>query len=575
MAKAFFGTVLALLASRSVPVGSVLGEDAFDVPPEMSFLHTYTGSYDFVPNPERGFRHEFDNGCEGISEQQIQQLKLYNLTVAQTYCYIPNATELSQETLDSVSTAFGQLRDAGVKALWRFAYDRAMPGENRYTVETVLGHIAQLQPTFSQNLDALYVLQAGFLGSWGEWHSSQLNIEANATSTSAIVEAELFSLLPPDRKLNVRVPVYKLSGVLRREGAVDDRMGWGILDQEQSKRDTAVARVGYDNDGFMSTQGDGGTFGSTYTSRSWDPKAAKTAPFPIQGDALSSSLATPLYRTQHGGFIDPQYGYASRESAWLPVDGEMFWHAGHQQYDPKWPVVVAAETAAWRLREMHYSTLSLVHGYLDGIPTQMQNETIGSWMREELNTTLLGLYRLPISAGYSSVPHTGYEYIRDHLGYRLELVEASFPDRIQGTPGNPFVLEFSASLMNYGFAAPVNRRPVWVVLLSSNNQSLAWKSESSLADPTDWQPFLPGDPTFSVMLHTMGGSVKMVPAGAGSVASSSGRLALGLLLPDARSTTAAYSMRFANAQVEYIDLEGHGTVNVLGTVTLSEHQHLN
>jgi hypothetical protein len=30
------------------------------------------------------------------------------------------------------------------------------------------------------------------------------------------VEAELFTLLPPDRKLNVRVPVYKLGGALRR-----------------------------------------------------------------------------------------------------------------------------------------------------------------------------------------------------------------------------------------------------------------------------------------------------------------------------------------------------------------------
>ena len=33
---------------------------------------------------------------------------------------------------------------------------------------------------------------------------------------SNIVEAELYSLLPADRKINVRVPVYKLSGVLRR-----------------------------------------------------------------------------------------------------------------------------------------------------------------------------------------------------------------------------------------------------------------------------------------------------------------------------------------------------------------------
>lgn len=45
--------------------------------------------------------------------------------------------------------------------------------------------------------------QAGFIGSWGEWHSSMQNLHANATATAAIVEAELIHLLPPDRKLNV------------------------------------------------------------------------------------------------------------------------------------------------------------------------------------------------------------------------------------------------------------------------------------------------------------------------------------------------------------------------------------
>ena len=48
----------------------------------------------------RGFRHEIDSGCDGdgitdpgagaglrgISNKTLQQLRLYNLTVAQTYC---------------------------------------------------------------------------------------------------------------------------------------------------------------------------------------------------------------------------------------------------------------------------------------------------------------------------------------------------------------------------------------------------------------------------------------------------------------------------------------------------------
>ena len=70
-----------------------------------------------------------------------------------------------------------------------------------------------------------------------------------------------------------------------------------------------------------------------------------------------------------------RYDYAVRESPWVPVDGEMFWKAGSTVYDPAWPQAVTAEQAAWRLRAMHYSTLSLVHGY-NRLDNGGVNETI-------------------------------------------------------------------------------------------------------------------------------------------------------------------------------------------------------
>ena len=58
---------------------------------------------------------------------------------AQTYCYLPTDATLTPATLQAVGKAFATLRGAGVKALFRFAYDRAMPGENTYTADTILG----------------------------------------------------------------------------------------------------------------------------------------------------------------------------------------------------------------------------------------------------------------------------------------------------------------------------------------------------------------------------------------------------------------------------------------------------
>ena len=61
-----------------------------------------------------------------------------------------------------------------------------------------------------------------------------------------------------------------------------------------------------------------------------------------------------------------------------------------------------------------------------------------------------------------------FGYIRDHLGYRLELAAASFPASLALTRplrsrhggGGGAQLVFGAELRNYGFSAPLNPRPV-------------------------------------------------------------------------------------------------------------------
>jgi hypothetical protein len=45
-----------------------------------------------------------------------------------------------------------------------------------------------------------------------------------------------------------------------------------------------------------------------------------------------------------------------------------------------------------------------------------------------------------------AAPHTGFEYVRDHLGYRLELLWAEFADTIK--PGGA-PLTFRAGLVNW------------------------------------------------------------------------------------------------------------------------------
>ncbi len=95
-----------------------------------------------------------------------------------------------------------------------------------------------------------------------------------------------------------------------------------------------------------------------------------------------------------------------------------------------------------------------------------------------------------------------------------------------------------------------------------------------MADVRDWQPHIPGDPTFSALEHVLASS-ETLPAAtcAGDHALMS--LQLGIFMPDARmdkladtdAMSAAFSVRLANADVPWQIVKGEGAVNILANVT--------
>ena len=63
------------------------------------------------------------------------------------------------------------MRAAGFKCILRFAYTKvqqATPPYNDAPLSRVLMHIEQLRPVVQANEDVVLVLQAGFIGTWGE-----------------------------------------------------------------------------------------------------------------------------------------------------------------------------------------------------------------------------------------------------------------------------------------------------------------------------------------------------------------------------------------------------------------------
>ena len=99
----------------------------------------------------------------------------FNLTVGQTYFYLPTANGHVNETLSpvvlaAVRKALQIQRSAGVKAKWRFAYDRCDSGpigENNYTATTILSHMRQLKAAFNAEIDAVYAMANGLSSAAG------------------------------------------------------------------------------------------------------------------------------------------------------------------------------------------------------------------------------------------------------------------------------------------------------------------------------------------------------------------------------------------------------------------------
>ncbi len=443
-----------------------------------------------------------------------QRYEPFGLTLVQAYAYLdPSAGPIGDEKLRCLQRGFDALRAAGLKAVLRFAYEKDMDRKGGPDTPTILRHLDQLAPILRKNVDVIYVMQAGCVGAWGEWHSSAQGIERDHAQLSAIM-AKILEVLPAERMTQVRVPKYKrwvLSGASLR--------AFGVIDAKTAFTGIPAARIGFHNDGFLA----GKTCGGTWTEG-------------------------PLY-SKPG---NPEFDYMTTESAYMPVDGELFWSDIDGRVD--------GFNAAVRMRLHHYSSFSLAHSY-----SGQEGKTFGIdvWMKTPLRIEQVREAGLPVSDGYfegdagQAVARTVFEYIRDHLGYRVELQWARFP--AVATAKDTLPVEIA--LINRGFSVPHNPRKVYLAVINAAGR-LASLSLIQ-ADPRTWQPYVPGDGRFIPLTHAIKADLSLadVPPGAYS---------LGLWMPDSAEglkRDARTSIRVANRDVPWFTgSPDGGGINILGTL---------
>ncbi len=226
---------------------------------------SYVESNVDFPNPERGFyrpgllaapadfdlggrTNDFDVRDEGIT-------LIYGRISADSFRYAP----LPEEFLQRIQDGFDRAREHGVKVNPRMVYNYGPhPGKrSRYgddaPKETILMHIEQLKPLWRKNKDVINVVDAGFIGGWGEWHNSAHGLD-NPRDRKDILFA-ILDAVPQDRMVVQRYPRFKREMFGGSETNADS-----VLTRDRAFDGSKLARVGHLNDCFLSANDDVGTY---------------------------------------------------------------------------------------------------------------------------------------------------------------------------------------------------------------------------------------------------------------------------------------------------------------------------
>jgi hypothetical protein len=150
-------------------------------------------------------------------------------------------------------------------------------------LDRVLGHIGQLKPVLAANADVIAYLQAGFVGAWGEWHTSSNDLTAPAPRTR--IRDALLDALPADRFLQLRYPPYL--------------MAWSPM-VPRWRDGSAAARIGVHNDCFLASSTDVGTYSDDAATRARERAyvAALSAVAPFGAETCNpADEANPTPRT--------------------------------------------------------------------------------------------------------------------------------------------------------------------------------------------------------------------------------------------------------------------------------------
>lgn len=471
-------------------------------------------------NPDRGLRLEIavdvvldkEDPLKSLKEQ-VEIYKSDSVSLVQTYIYLTNVIgkDLTEENFAVMQLLFDEFEKLGMKSVLRFAYERDFNGRETVgpTLEQTLIHIEQLKPFLYKNKSLIHVLQAGIIGAWGEWHSSVHGLDQSEEAKISILK-KLLEVVPKELTVQVRVPEYK-----------------NLLSNEPD----LYKRLSFHDDMII------------IKPHKWDGEMHEGTPF---------------------------FDQIVKESKFLPMDGELPWGFWSINKDPDSPDagwLIDGHQAARRFFLQHFTSLSAIHNYLELRGREGDEDEIDysmqKWKKEFIDIDFLKKEDMPISNNYFETEsgeyakRTIFDYIRDHLGYRIELQSLELDK--QWSIGKTHALNLK--LINRGFATVFNKYDVYFVLLDNNGNVVMSKTDINVFD---WQPNKENEDSIEILEHVVDHGFIL------SDNQKTGKYKLGLWIPSGNEElkyNAKYAIRCANEDTEwYTSPDGKYGINVLTTI---------
>jgi hypothetical protein len=271
---------------------------------------TYIASSEDFPNPERGFTPYINLEYPAeLSNPRALYGQGYTLGKSDVLLEKWRYSAIPQDYLDRLDRSFGVIRQGGMKVSIRFMYNSPGVGSDYRSaqdapLERVLAHIKQLEPLLRKNADVIAMLQAGFIGAWGEWHTSSNGLTSSANK-STILNA-LLNALPPERMV-----------LMRTVPDIAERYSTPISASE-AYQGSAKARIGLKNLCFLADSYDAGTYSHDYRlaegyrnylaqTSSYAAVGGETCEVNASNNRTACSIAVPEMARFHWSYLNNHF----------------------------------------------------------------------------------------------------------------------------------------------------------------------------------------------------------------------------------------------------------------------------